>query len=230
MVSRSRHALVGVASDQDPGRGRPRGGAGPPGRRGRCLLAPRSRTGGRSGHLAIGSVPHAASIWRRPRLDLPATSTRDEIETAIASFPHGGVSSASRFVGIGLGSVLVTGTAVRAADLAKVLTGRPLPESPVLVVDTLEPSWAVVFPRFSAVVSALGGELSHASILLREAGIPPWSTLAEPTRRSVTATSSALIPARGEVRVEERSCPEHRCAVQPSELNQPNIHAQALSR
>jgi pyruvate,water dikinase len=67
---------------------------------------------------------------------------------------------------------VVDGIAVRASALGELLA-RPLPaDSAVLVVEALEPSWAVVFPRFRAVVSELGGELSHAAILLREAGIP----------------------------------------------------------
>jgi pyruvate,water dikinase len=66
----------------------------------------------------------------------------------------------------------LVGTAVRATRLGEVLGLSTLPETPVLVVETLEPSWAVVFPRFAAVVADLGGELSHAAILLREAGIP----------------------------------------------------------
>ncbi|HEV2844292.1 MAG TPA: PEP-utilizing enzyme, partial [Thermoanaerobaculia bacterium] len=33
-------------------------------------------------------------------------------------------------------------------------------------------SWAVVFPRVAGVVAEIGGELSHASILLREARRP----------------------------------------------------------
>ena len=45
------------------------------------------------------------------------------------------------------------------------------PES-ILVVPALEPSWAVVFPRVAGVVAEVGGELSHASILLREARKP----------------------------------------------------------
>ena len=35
-----------------------------------------------------------------------------------------------------------------------------------------QPSWAVVFPRVGGVVAELGGELSHASILLRESRRP----------------------------------------------------------
>jgi phosphohistidine swiveling domain-containing protein len=52
---------------------------------------------------------------------------------------------------------------------ASVDAGVLVPET-ILVVPTLEPSWAVVFPRVGGVVAEMGGELSHASILLREAG------------------------------------------------------------
>jgi PEP-utilising enzyme, mobile domain len=32
----------------------------------------------------------------------------------------------------------------------------------------LEPTWSLVFPRFTTIVVEFGGELSHASILIRE--------------------------------------------------------------
>lgn len=73
--------------------------------------------------------------------------------------------------GIGLGAVEVTGTAVRCDSVTDCLA-RSYPKDPILVVSTLEPSWAVTFPRFRAVVVEMGGELSHGAILLREAGIP----------------------------------------------------------
>jgi phosphoenolpyruvate-protein kinase (PTS system EI component) len=50
--------------------------------------------------------------------------------------------------------------------------GAALGAGTVLVVPTLEPSWAVVFPPVGGVVADVGGELSHASILLREARKP----------------------------------------------------------
>ena len=66
---------------------------------------------------------------------------------------------------------MVEGTVVRGDSLTSALARQDWPERPILVVGVLEPSWAVIFPRCVAVVSELGGELSHASILLREAGI-----------------------------------------------------------
>jgi pyruvate,water dikinase len=139
------------------------------------------------------------------RLDLPATARRDVIEGAIARAgrPQEGPGS-DMFLGIGLGHAPVTGTAVRAAELTSVLNGAALPESPVLVVDTLEPSWAVVFPRFAAVVAELGGELSHASILLREAGIPAVVNARGAYQSIADGDLVHVDPARGEVRVSAR--------------------------
>jgi pyruvate,water dikinase len=141
------------------------------------------------------------------RLELPATSSRDAIEAAIASArqrDHGEAPPPDRFVGIGLGQAQVIGTAVRASTLASILNGRTLPDTPVLVVDTLEPSWAVVFPRFSAVVAALGGELSHASILLREAGIPAVVNAQGAYRAIADGDRIRVDSAWGEVSVEAR--------------------------
>jgi phosphohistidine swiveling domain-containing protein len=115
------------------------------------------------------------SAWLRAKeLDLPTTAPYDAIASLADSDPAGqGPAPSDRFAGIGLGCGTVAGTAVRAEALTAFLDGRrALPESPILVAPSLEPSWAVVFPRFAAVVADLGGELSHAAILLREAGIP----------------------------------------------------------
>src|SRR5207249_4116700 len=144
-------------------------------------------------------------VRRATGLDLPATAPRDVIEAAIArDDPDRRDGRADRFRGIGLGHAHVLGTAVRASELTAILAGPPLPETPVLVVDTLEPSWAVVFPRFSAVVAELGGELSHASILLREAGIPAVVNARGVYHAIADGDLVRVDPAWGEVRVEAR--------------------------
>ena len=96
----------------------------------------------------------------------------------------------------------MVGTAVRRAHLADLLDGRPLPIAPILVAPTLEPSWAVVFPKFAAVVVELGGELSHASILLREAGIPAVINARGAFRSIADGDILRVDPAAGVVRVE----------------------------
>jgi rifampicin phosphotransferase len=59
----------------------------------------------------------------------------------------------------------------------------------------------VVFPRFAAVVADLGGELSHASILLREAGRPAVVNCAGIFRAVTTGDRLRLDGARGLVEI-----------------------------
>jgi pyruvate,water dikinase len=137
------------------------------------------------GHeLGEGSLRAAAAagrerVARAAALDLPSTASRDEIEAAIVSTQQEQAEAAGRriFPGIPLHSAVVEGRAVKADDLLSLLAaaGRTpglLGPDAILVVAALEPSWAVVFPRVGGVVAEIGGELSHASILLREARRP----------------------------------------------------------
>ena len=73
------------------------------------------------------------------------------------------------------------------------------------MVDALEPSWGVVYPRFDAVVSQLGGELSHAAILLREANLPGVINATGAFHELAEGDTVRVDPARGEV----RSCLSH---------------------
>ena len=114
---------------------------------------------------------------RLAALAVPATATRDVIEAVVdGAVGPSSVSPGTVFRGIGLGDRRFEGRVRRASDLVELLKseqngeGGGLDHETVLVVPALEPSWAVVFGRVGAVVAELGGELSHASILLREAG------------------------------------------------------------
>ena len=104
-----------------------------------------------------------------------------------------------RFDGIGLGTNVVTGTVVRPRTMEEVLRRKSWPGSAVLVVEAIEPSWALVFPRFDAVVSELGGELSHAAILLREAEVPSVINASGAFHGLVEGDLVQVDPARGEV-------------------------------
>jgi pyruvate,water dikinase len=99
----------------------------------------------------------------------------------------------------------VEGRAVKADDLTALLVeaGRNGGFGPdaILVVPSLEPSWAVVFPRFAGVVAELGGELSHASILLREARRPAVVNCRGVFGRVRTGDRLRLDGARGTVEV-----------------------------
>jgi phosphohistidine swiveling domain-containing protein len=139
--------------------------------------------------------------WRCSRLlDLPTTASRDALEaTAGGSSTESAESGENRFEGIGLGSDDVTGVVVKAQLIDELLHKRDWPDSAVLVVDALEPSWAVVYSRFTAVVSELGGELSHAAILLREAGVPSVINAPGVFHGLVEGELVRVDPCRGEV-------------------------------
>jgi pyruvate,water dikinase len=132
-----------------------------------------------------GRVRREAVTERRQRHEalrqvrLPLTATADEIRALLAG--DGSVSaeagSGRLFPGIALSSSVIDGVAVKADDLLGLLmltAEQPdlLNAQAILVVPSLEPCWAVVFPRVAGVVADLGGEMSHASILLREARKP----------------------------------------------------------
>lgn len=139
--------------------------------------------------------------WRRiGSLDLPTTASRDDVEAAAAgSRIETAGSSDGRFAGIGLGSDVVTGAVVKAQSIDELLHKTDWPDSAILVVDALEPSWAVVYSRFAAVVSELGGELSHAAILLREAGVPSVINAPGVFHGLVEGELVRVDPPRGEV-------------------------------
>jgi pyruvate,water dikinase len=114
------------------------------------------------------------------RAKLPLTARLSEIESALAATGLGAPDEKNgqrAFTGIALGPKEFVGRVVKADDLMGLLRSAAADSSllgpdTVLVVPALEPSWAVVFGRIGAVVAEVGGELSHASILLREAGRP----------------------------------------------------------
>ncbi|MEM6672924.1 MAG: PEP-utilizing enzyme [Planctomycetota bacterium] len=111
-------------------------------------------------------------------IDLPTTARREEILSTAKAGSEAVDGDAGQLTGIGLGDRVVTGVARRADDLTDLLrseadgSAEPLGPHTVLIVPALEPAWGVVFSRVGGVVTEIGGELSHASILLREAGTP----------------------------------------------------------
>ncbi|MEM7305883.1 MAG: PEP-utilizing enzyme [Planctomycetota bacterium] len=112
------------------------------------------------------------------RIRVPSTARRDDIDAAVA---EGGAAAAaddrSSFAGIALHQEAFEGRLLKATDLERLLAAMAdgkvkLDRETILLVPALEPSWAVLFPRVGGVVAEIGGELSHASILLREARKP----------------------------------------------------------
>lgn len=159
--------------------------------------------------LGSGSLRQAAAagrerVARASFLDLPLNASREEIERVVVRSDQIQAESSGRrvFPGIALGPAVVEGRAVKADDLVSLL-GRPgdLGPDAILVVPALEPSWAVVFPRVGGVVAEIGGELSHASILLREARRPAVVNCAGVWRAVSTGDRLRLDGGRGVVEV-----------------------------
>ncbi|MEM8885288.1 MAG: PEP-utilizing enzyme [Planctomycetota bacterium] len=110
------------------------------------------------------------AAWEQARTQVvPSTARRDAIE---ADAPRPAVAH-DRFEGIALHDHLARGRARKARALDELLRSEtPLDADTILVVPALEPAWGILFGRVVGVVAELGGELSHAAILLREAGTP----------------------------------------------------------
>jgi pyruvate,water dikinase len=153
--------------------------------------------------VAVAAAKEEAAALRQ--VTLPLTATRDQIEAVVALAGRAQAEEEGRrvFPGIALTPAVVEGRAVRADSLTLLLTEGVLRDSAdvILVVPSLEPSWAVVFPRVAGVVAEVGGELSHASILLREAGRPAVVNCAGIFRQVRTGDRLRLDGARALVEV-----------------------------
>jgi pyruvate,water dikinase len=138
-------------------------------------------------------------------VELPQSAPLDEIQELLKRAARAQSERTGRkvFPGIPLSPAVVEGRAVKGDDLVTLLqqgSGSLGPDA-ILVVPTLEPSWAVVFPRVRGVVAELGGELSHASILLREARRPAVVNCGGIYREVRAGTRLRLDGARGLVEV-----------------------------
>ena len=66
-----------------------------------------------------------------------------------------------------------------------------------------DPGWTPIFPLAAAVVTEIGGMLSHGAIVAREYGIPAVVNVADATSRIATGDLIEVNGASGEVRVLE---------------------------
>jgi pyruvate,water dikinase len=74
--------------------------------------------------------------------------------------------------GIGLAPGRVTGRAWCAEGPTETPPAGWTPQETILVAPAVDAAWALLFRRVGGVVVETGGELSHASIILRELGVP----------------------------------------------------------
>jgi phosphoenolpyruvate synthase/pyruvate phosphate dikinase len=74
----------------------------------------------------------------------------------------------------------------------------------VLVAVTTTPAWTPLFARAAAIVTDIGGPLSHSSIVAREYGIPAVLGTGSATRRIQTGQMITVDGSAGTVRLNER--------------------------
>ncbi|MFP5310376.1 MAG: PEP-utilizing enzyme [Actinomycetes bacterium] len=156
-------------------------------------------------HLAT----RRAERERVARLRLPdvVRASDDPATYDPASDPGGGTGAPGRWRGLPLTRGEVTGVVWRAD--APAVAAPPEVAGPadagtpvVLVAPAVDAGWIATFAQVDAVVVETGGELSHGSIVLREAGVPAVTNaagVAHPRRGLVTGDRVTVRAAAGVV-------------------------------
>lgn len=130
---------------------------------------------------SVDLEPRRQAQAKLAAIQVPDTAHAEAIGASIetqGTASQAPAGAADLFRGVSLSPDAFEGPVHLADDLVALLQAEAASPEPlltpatVLVVPALEPSWAVLFPRVGAVITELGGELSHASILLREARKP----------------------------------------------------------
>ena len=100
--------------------------------------------------------------------------------------------------GVGTGAGQVT---ARARVLAGPAAFAGLPPGDVLAESITPPAWTTLVAMAAAVVTDIGGPLSHSSIVAREYGIPAVVGVPEATARITTGTRVTVDGTAGRVHV-----------------------------
>jgi pyruvate,water dikinase len=131
---------------------------------------------------SVGDVAERKALWRGQRRATPpqALPQHTFVDRFEAWFPASGKQEGSVLHGTGASSGQVTAAARVLAGPADFGRMRP---GDVLVASITTPAWTTLFTMASAVVTDVGGPLSHSSIVAREYGIPAVLGTGVATRR-----------------------------------------------
>lgn len=130
-----------------------------------------------------------------PPTQLPETNTKK-----VSSTPQKGKDGKIVLAGIGTSAGVVTGPACvlnSPADFEKFQSGS------ILVAVTTTPAWTALFASASAIVTDIGGPLSHSSIVAREYGIPAVMATHNATRTIRNGQMITVDGAEGKVILHE---------------------------
>ncbi|MCY3734511.1 MAG: PEP-utilizing enzyme [Chloroflexi bacterium] len=99
-----------------------------------------------------------------------------------------------------------TGEAEGRAHVAEsAVTGRALTPGQILVARFTDPGWTPIFPLAAAVVTEIGGVLSHGAIVAREFGIPAVVNVQKATQQIRSGDLLRVDGASGQVTIVERA-------------------------
>jgi pyruvate,water dikinase len=160
---------------------------------------------GRPGFDVIGTVARRRTEYEANRLLSPPAVVVGRCESwrtlpaASVSEDHGtGVLDNHVLRGLAVSPGVVTGPArvvLRADTRVQVLPGE------ILVAPFTDPGWTPYFLQAAAIVTELGGLLSHGSIIAREYGIPAVVNIGPATGFITTGQMLEVDGNRGEVRI-----------------------------
>ena len=139
---------------------------------------------------AVGATPIALGGLLTAQFGI----TMDTVETWL----HAGADEGDELQGVGASAGVAEGPArvvLRTTDIEHVQDGE------ILICPATAPAWAPVFGRIGAIVSDVGGMMSHAAILCREYGIPAVLGTSSGTRRIATGDLVRVDGDRGIVRL-----------------------------
>lgn len=127
-------------------------------------------------HRSAPALPEL--IWYNPSTKewWPAQESRQEQTSKPEECLRGIAASAGS--GVVEGVALVTNDAQEAVERLLHMTG-PV----ILVTHVTDPVWSSIFRRLTAVVTEMGGVISHAAIVARESGIPAVVGVAQAVHR-----------------------------------------------
>ncbi len=83
-------------------------------------------------------------------------------------------------------------------------TGREITPGQILVARFTDPGWTPIFPLAAAIVTEIGGVLSHGAIVAREFGIPAVVNVQKATQQIRTGDLLRIDGSRGQVTIVER--------------------------
>jgi pyruvate,water dikinase len=139
---------------------------------------------------AVGATPTALGGLLTAQFGI----TMDTVETWLQA----GADEGDELQGVGASAGVAEGQArvvLGTKDIEHVEDGE------ILICPTTAPAWAPVFGRVSAIVSDVGGMMSHAAILCREYGIPAVLGTSSGTRRIATGDLVRVDGDRGTVQL-----------------------------